>query len=205
MIEGNIITSNCAIIILAAGASTRLGRPKQLLPYHGKSLLEHAVDTANDSEASPVIVVLGAHARELEELVDEKKLHVVENKEWNEGMASSIRCGLNTLKRVALLSDGVILMVCDQPYLDAGIINELIATQKRTGKPIVACQYGNTAGTPVLFYKTLFSELLELQGDKGAKKVMEKYTENMVTVPFAGGEIDIDTEEDYTALSKRGS
>ncbi len=200
MTSENIIKSNCAVIILAAGRSARLGRPKQLLPYQGKSLLVHAVDIAKDSEAGPVIVVLGAGASELEKLIDEKNLHIVENKEWQEGIASSIRCGLNTLKRVALLSDAVILMVCDQPHIDTTIINELIDTQKKTGKPIVASRYGNTTGTPVLFFKSLFAELLELEGDKGAKKLIDKYPAELATISFPLGEIDIDTEEDYQAL-----
>ena len=200
MASKNIIKSNCAIIILAAGASARLGRPKQLLPYQGKSLLEHAVDIANDSDASPVIVVLGAGAAELEKMIDEKKLHIVENEEWQEGIASSIRCGMNTLKRVALLSDAVILMVCDQPHIETSVINELIATQKKTGKPIVASRYGDTMGTPVLFFKSMFAELLELEGDKGAKKIIDKYPTELAAIAFPLGELDIDTEEDYKTL-----
>lgn len=125
-----MIANNCGIVVLAGGESSRMGRPKQLLPYKGKSLLEHTVDIANDANADPVIVVLGANAESLEKIVDEKKVHIVENKEWKEGMASSIRCGLNTLMQVAPLSDSVILMVCDQPYISASLLNELIATQK---------------------------------------------------------------------------
>lgn len=178
-----------------------MGRPKQLLPYQGKSLLEHAVDIANDSQAAPLIVVLGAHAKDLEKEIDEKKLHIVENKDWQEGMSSSIRCGLQALKRVALLSDAVILMVCDQPYINPSILNDLIAMQKKTGKPIVASKYGNTLGTPVLFFKSLFPELLELKGDKGAKMIIEKYVDELATVPFEKGNIDIDTEDDYRALN----
>ena len=178
-----------------------MGRPKQLLPYNGKSLLEHTVDTANDAEANPVIVVLGANAALLEKEIDEKKVHIVENKEWEEGMASSIRCGLNTLLQIAPSADAVILMVCDQPFVSASLLNELISTQKNTGKLIVASQYGNTFGPPALFYKTIFPELLKLKGDAGARKIVTQYSDDTATVLFTEGKIDIDTEADYNALS----
>jgi molybdenum cofactor cytidylyltransferase len=158
------------------------------------------VDTANDAEAGPVIVVLGANAPELEKLIDEKKMHIVENREWQEGMASSIRCGLNTLKHIAPGSDAVIMMVCDQPYVNPSLLNELISTWKRTGKLIVSSEYGNTKGTPALFQKTVFPELLELKGDAGAKKIVEKYIKDSATVLFEKGAIDIDTEKDYQDL-----
>lgn len=177
-----------------------MGRPKQLLPYKGKSLLEHTVDIANDADAKPVIVVLGANAALLEKVVDEKKVHTVENKDWKEGMASSIRCGLNTLMNIAPLSDAVILMVCDQPYVSASLLDELIATQKNKGKLIVTSQYQNSIGPPALFYKTIFPELLELKGDAGARKIVEKYSNDVATVLFTQGNIDIDTEADYKAL-----
>jgi molybdenum cofactor cytidylyltransferase len=178
-----------------------MGRAKQLLPYKGKSLLEHAVDTANDADANPVIVVLGANAAVLEKEIDEKKVHIVENKEWQEGMASSIRCGLNTLLQIAPSSDAVILMVCDQPFVSASLLNELITTQKNTGKLIVTSQYENTIGPPALFYKTIFPELLKLKGDAGARKIVEQHNNATATVLFIKGNIDIDTEADYNALS----
>ncbi len=193
--------NNCAIIILAAGSSSRMGRPKQLLPYMGKSLLEHSVDIANDADANPVIVVLGANAALLEKEIDEKKVHIVVNDEWQEGMASSIRCGLNTLLHIAPSSGAAILMVCDQPFVSASLLNELISTQKNTGKQIVASQYQNTVGPPALFDKIIFPELMELKGDAGARKIVERHSNNTATVLFTGGNIDIDTEADYEALN----
>ena len=186
--------------MLAAGSSSRMGRPKQLLSHNGKSLLEHTVDSANDAEANPVVVVLGANAELLENIVDEKKVHIVENKEWKEGMASSIRCGLQTLLHIAPSSDAVIIMVCDQPYVSASLLNELIAAQNKTGKQIVTSKYENTIGPPALFYKSIFPELLELKGDAGARKIVEQHTNEIATVLFTKGNIDIDTEADYKAL-----
>lgn len=193
--------NNCAIIILAAGSSSRMGRPKQLLPYMGKSLLSHSVDIANDTDANPVIVVLGANAALLEKEIDEKKVHIVVNKEWQEGMASSIRCGLNTLLHIAPSSGAAILMVCDQPFVSAPLLNELISKQKNTGKQIVASQYQNTVGPPALFDKIIFPELMKLKGDAGARKIVEKHSSDTTTVLFTGGNIDIDTEADYKALN----
>ncbi len=193
--------TNCAVIILAAGASTRLGRPKQLLPFNGKSLLEHAVDTANDSMAEPVIVVLGANADLLEKEIDEKKVHVAVNSEWKEGMASSVRCGINTLLQIAPMTDAAIIMVCDQPYVSSTLLDHLIAMQKNSGKPIVTSQYENAIGPPALFHKTIFPELLQLKGDAGARKIIEQRMNDVATVPFQQGNIDIDTEADYKALS----
>jgi len=177
-----------------------MGRPKQLLSHNGKSLLENTVDTANDAEANPVIVVLGANAELLENIVVEKKVHIVENKEWKEGMASSIRCGLHTLLHIAPSSDAVIIMVCDQPFVSASLLNDLIATQKKTGKPIVTSHYENTMGPPALFYKTIFPELLELKGEAGARKIVERHSDDIATVLSTQGNIDIDTEADYKAL-----
>jgi len=185
---------------LAAGSSSRMGRPKQLLPYSGKSLLEHTVDTANDTDANPVIVVLGANAALLEKEISEKKVHVAVNTEWNEGMASSVRCGITTLQHIAPSCDAVIIMVCDQPFVSSSLLNELVATQKESGKPIVTSQYEIAVGPPALFHKTIFPELLELKGDAGARKIIEQRSADVATVLFKEGNIDIDTEADYKAL-----
>lgn len=177
-----------------------MGRPKQLLLYDDKSLLEHSVDTANETDSNPVIVVLGSNAALLEKEIDEKKIYIAENKDWKEGMASSIRCGINTLLHIAPSSDAVILMVCDQPHISSSLLNELIATQKNTGKLIVTSQYENAIGPPALFHRNIFPELLALKGDAGARKIVEQYSNNIATVLFAQGNIDIDTEADYQAL-----
>lgn len=162
--------------------------------------MEHSVNVANDADANPVIVVLGANAPLLEKEIEEKKVHIVVNKEWQEGMASSIRCGLNTLLHIAPSSGAAILMVCDQPFVSASLLNELISTQKNTGKQIVASQYQDTVGPPALFDKMIFPELMELKGDAGARKIVERHRNETTTVLFTGGNIDIDTEADYKAL-----
>jgi molybdenum cofactor cytidylyltransferase len=195
-----MIAESCAIIILAAGESTRMGRPKQLLPYNGKSLLEHAVDTANDSIAEPVIVVLGANADLLEKEIDDKKVHIAINNEWKEGMASSVRCGIKTLEHIAPSTDATVIMVCDQPFVSSVLLDHLISMQKNSGKLIVTSQYEDAIGPPALFHRTIFPELLQLKGDTGAKKIIEQRMNEVATVPFAEGAIDIDTEEQYRAI-----
>lgn len=163
--------------------------------------MEHTIDTANDADANPVIVVLGANAALLEKEIGEKKIHIVENKEWKEGMASSVRCGLSTLLQIAPSSDAAIIMVCDQPFVSTSLLNELIATQENTGKSIVTSQYENAIGPPALFHKTVFYELLALKGDAGARKIIEQHSNDVATVLFKKGDIDIDTEADYKSLS----
>jgi molybdenum cofactor cytidylyltransferase len=163
--------------------------------------LEHTIDTANDSEANPIIVVLGANAALLEKEIAEKRVHIVENSEWKEGMASSVCCGLSTLLHIAPSSDAAIIMVCDQPFVSSLLLNEFIATQKNTGKPIVTSQYENAIGPPALFHKTIFPELLALKGEAGARKIIEQRSSDVATVSFKQGSIDIDTEADYKALS----
>ena len=145
-------------------------------------------------------MVLGANAALLEKEIEEKKVHIVENKEWKEGMASSVRCGLDTLLHIAPSSDALIIMVCDQPYVSSSLLNELIVTQKNTGKPIVTSQYENAIGPPALFHKIIFTELLGLKGDAGARKIIEQRNSDVATVLFKQGSIDIDTEADYKAL-----
>jgi molybdenum cofactor cytidylyltransferase len=177
-----------------------MGRPKQLLPYNGKSLLEHTVDTANETDANPVIVVLGANAALLEKEIDEKNVRIIENIEWKEGMASSVRCGITTLLHIAPAADAVIIMVCDQPFVSSTLLNDLIATQKNTGKAIVTSQYETAIGPPALFHRSIFPELMKLKGDAGARKIMEQRSNDVATVLFKKGDIDIDTEADYKSL-----
>ena len=192
--------NNIGIVILAAGSSARLGKPKQLLPYDNKNLLQQTVDAAVYSNANSVIVVLGASADLVSKEIVKMNAHIIENKEWKEGMASSVRIGLNTLQKISPRAEGVIFMVCDQPYVSSSLLNDLIHTQKETGKPIISCNYGEAIGPPALFHKSLFNELMQLKGDAGARKIIQRYSDEVATIIFTKGKIDIDTNEDYEAL-----
>ena len=194
-------TNDIGAIILAAGSSSRLGEPKQLLKHDGKSLLQTAVDAANNADTNPVILVLGANADQISKEINKSKVQVIINSEWEEGMASSVRVGLNEVLFISPSIEAVILMVCDQPYISAELINDLINTHKQTRKPIVTCNYGETIGPPALFQRSLFKELMQLRGDVGARKIIQNHSNDVVTVLFAKGRIDIDTKEDYNALN----
>ena len=195
-----IMEDQCAIIILAAGASSRLGTPKQLLVYHQNTLLEHSIAAALLSVAQQVVVVLGAGAANVQPGIRDAKLVFIINEAWQEGMASSIRCGLNYLLEQSPTLQAVIFMVCDQPYISCELLDNLVTLQQQTGSAIVASQYAETKGIPALFSKALFPELLQLQGDAGARKLLMRHP--VVTIPFPLGNIDIDTAADYQALQK---
>jgi len=189
------------IILLAAGASSRLGKPKQLLLYQGKTLLQHGMQEANGTGAKTIVIVLGANADFLIKETASQSIEVILNTEWNEGMASSIRCGINKLLEIAPGIDAAIIMVCDQPYVTTKLLEDLVKKYQETGKPIIASIYEDNQGTPALFDKTIFASLLELKGDVGAKRIMKANPDLVALVNFPLGNIDIDTEEDYNSLT----
>ncbi|NEP02122.1 MAG: nucleotidyltransferase family protein [Symploca sp. SIO2E9] len=199
----NTTESNIAIIILAAGASTRMGTPKQLLPYQGNSLLCHTIETAIASVCNPVVVVLGANAQQIRSEVNQPSLMVIKNPDWHLGMGSSIRSGILFLANYSQTIDAAVIAVCDQPFLATEIINHLVAAYHATRKPIVACQYADTLGVPVLFSHIFFSELATLGETVGAKKLINKYYNEVFSIPFPRGVIDIDTLKDYLQLQTK--
>ena len=196
--------TGCGLILLAAGASTRLQQPKQLLPYQDKNLLQHSIQTALAAPVSFVMVVSGAYAGPVLEPHDDR-LEFVANSDWKEGMGSSIRCGLSVFLTNHPETERIILMVCDQPFVSATLLQDLVEKSTKENKHIVACSYGNTIGTPVLFTKKFFSRLAGLKGDEGAKKIVLENMDQTVVIPFPEGEIDIDTMQDYENLVQNHS
>ncbi len=194
------MSNTYGIIILAAGSSDRLGKPKQLLLYKNETLLQHLIDEAKKSEANDVIVVLGANSDIIQTELQTGNSIVAINNNWEEGMASSIRCGINELQKINPHITAAILMVCDQPFVTAALLNDLIITHQQTNKLIITSRYDNTTGPPALFHKNIFSELLKLAGDAGARSIVQKYANEVVAVSFPKGDIDIDTDADYAAL-----
>lgn len=189
--------SNVAIIILAAGASTRMGKPKQLLPYQGSSLLQHTIESAIASVCKPVVVVLGANAQHIRPEIAQPAVQVVENPQWNLGMSASIRSGILSLSETI---DAAVITVCDQPFLSAEIINDLVERYHSSGKAIAASEYAGTLGVPALFGRALFSELATLGDSVGAKHLINKHLNQVFGVPFPLGAVDIDTPQDYEQL-----
>jgi molybdenum cofactor cytidylyltransferase len=187
------------IVVLAAGESLRLGKPKQNLSYQHKTLLQHTVESALETECRPVIVVLGAYSEIVHPTIANQKIHIIHNTEWQEGMASSVRHGVAALQKVADI-DSVLLLLCDQPFVDNELLEIMLYEYKVSGKGIVACAYNNTIGVPVLFGRKYFNALLQLTGNEGAKKLLSMHTEDILSVSFTLGSVDIDTMDDYQGL-----
>jgi len=187
------------ILILAAGNSSRLGEPKQLLHFKGKSLLRNVAEEALKISKA-VIVVTGSNHTEISKEIEDLKIVITENKNWNEGMGSSINIGLNQLLNSFPTIENCIISVCDQPFIDASVFSELIQMQKDSQKGIVASKYSETLGTPVLFSKKYFKDLSNLSGHEGAKRLLQKFKDDIAEISFEKGAIDIDTQDDYQKL-----
>jgi len=188
------------LIILAAGSATRMGRPKQLLSYQGRSLILHAVEVALASLCQPIIVVLGAYVEQIKPELMLKAVQVVENSQWQEGMSSSIRAGISMLLKTNSKLDAVIISLADQPLVSPQIFNQLIQSYQETQKVIIASKYNETTGVPALFSNALFPELMQLEGDKGAKALIQKYIDTGLILLIPEAAIDIDTPDDYKQL-----
>ncbi|MGL5878470.1 MAG: nucleotidyltransferase family protein [Xenococcaceae cyanobacterium] len=186
-----------AAVILAAGASTRMGTPKQLLLDRGQSLLRRVTETAIAAHCSPIFVVLGAYSDRIRCELKDLPVQVVENLEWQKGMGSSIRHGIQALMKTSPIVEAVILLLCDQPFVSAQTIHQLESVYRSTNHPIIASAYQNTIGVPALFDSTLFLELTRLTQAEGAKKVIQRHINSVVTVEFPQGAIDLDTPNDY--------
>jgi molybdenum cofactor cytidylyltransferase len=196
-------TATVGLLLLAAGSSSRLARPKQLLPYQGQTLLRHAAEVAAASPCRPLVLVTGALHDELLPEIDGLPFHVVRNDSWADGMGGSIAAGLAELETAseAAKVDAVIVILCDQPLLTDEVIGQLIVQFQATGQPVVASAYAGTQGVPALFSREIFGQLLELRGAAGARELLQQYA-HLPTVDFAGGATDVDTEAQYAALNE---
>jgi molybdenum cofactor cytidylyltransferase len=190
----------CGIIILAAGNSSRLGQAKQLLTFRNKTLLRHVMDEASAVSDTWTIVVTGAERERLEQELEGSAAVVCHNADWEQGMSASIHIGLQKLMEIEPAATCCIIAVCDQPHITAGVFNGLLEKFRETSCGIIASAYADTAGTPVLFSKAHFDDLLRLQGHEGAKKLLNTYAQQVLLCPFEAGAVDIDTEKDYQRL-----
>ena len=196
---------NCAVVIIAAGESKRLGSPKQLLLLDKDSMLNRLIKMVQKAVDFPIYLVLGSNAEKIKAQLPNVSLNIVENTEWQEGMGSSIRIGVQAVIDSANKHDGVIILVCDQPYLSESSIKDLIALQAINNTAIAASFYANIAGTPALFHQSVFSDLLALKGDQGAKRIIQERDQELAKLQFEKGVLDIDTPEDYQQLLKEAS
>ena len=195
--------SPIAIVILAAGASARMGVPKQLLRHRGRSLVRNAVEAALGSTCRPVVIVLGANAKQIQPEIDGLPLQIVQNPHWTEGLSTSIRAGIEALVSAADLPEAVVLTLCDQPLVCSDDIEALVAAYGSTKRPIIASQYAGTLGVPALFAQPVLPELLRLAGDAGAKPVIQSHLATVWPVPCPHAAIDLDTLEDSDAIRSK--
>jgi molybdenum cofactor cytidylyltransferase len=188
---------NIGAVVLAAGGSSRLGQPKQLLSFRGETLIRRAVRAAADAGCDPVVVVVGETGEAIQAELQSTSAMVIENLHWQEGPGTSIRCGVNQLSDSA---DAVVLLVCDQPFVEASIVKKLIDALETSGKPIVASRYANTLGVPALFARSKFEALLALPAAAGAKRLITTQPDDVASIHFDEGAIDVDTAEDFERL-----
>jgi molybdenum cofactor cytidylyltransferase len=189
------------VLVLAAGASQRLGRPKQQVVFNGSALLVNTVAQARQS-GRRVYVALGSNAAQHQPLLPPEMAEVWVNPGWQLGMGHTLKFGLAALLRAHPVLDAVIVSVCDQPYLTAAVFQQLANAYHPARRPLVACRYAVGEGVPALFGRAYFDELLALPDDAGAKKILQRHAGRAGWVSFPQGHIDIDTPDDLAALIK---
>jgi len=188
------------IILLAAGGSTRLGRPKQLVAFRGMPLIKYAAVTALITEL-PAVAVLGSSSKRIRKELNDLAISAVVNPEWKKGLSTSIRKGLTVLRKEHSDLEAVIIMLCDQPGVTPDTLVRLAEKYESTGMPIVASKYGDTLGVPALFGYEMFGELLALEGESGAKSLIRRYEDTLVTnIHAPEALIDVDTSKDVESL-----
>ena len=190
--------SKTGIIILAAGNSSRMGEPKQLMKFKSKTFLQHIIEESKEANLNPVICVTGYQSDQISKAIAGMNVIIVNNGQWSEGMGTGISAGIKEALQSDL--DSVILAVSDQPYVSSGLFAKMLTLKDKSGKKIVASSYAGTLGTPVLFDKEYFNQLISLHGNQGAKNIVHMNMSDVCTVKFEKGSIDIDTKEDYEKL-----
>jgi len=189
------------IIILAAGNSSRLGEPKQLLKFKNQTLIRRAAETAVQSKAEKIVVVLGANFESIKKEIEDLDCATVFNEIWSAGMSSSLKIGLEKLLEIAPDISGAIISLCDQPLVRKKHFDELIERFFQTRKPIVSAFYNEKSGVPALFSRERFSDLMNLEGDRGARKLLNSDSDNIEKINMPEAAFDVDTFEDFETLS----
>lgn len=185
-------------VILAAGSSRRLGGgiPKQLLEIEGRPMIRRIAERALASRLSEVVVVLGHLGPRVRRPLAGLDLTLVENPDYRQGQSTSLRAGLGGLRREV---SAALFIPCDQPFLTARLLDDLIGAHERTGGAIVAPVFRGRRGSPVLFHRSLFPELLQIEGDVGGRAILDRHAEKIVEVGLDDDEplLDMDTWNDY--------
>lgn len=191
-----------ALMLLAAGAATRMGQPKQLLDFAGRPLIRHCTEIALASVCRPIVVVLGANADRVRPALADLPVRVVLNERWEAGVGTSIQAGLAAL--AGETSSGVLLTLADLPFIPARAFNDLVECHLSRGVSLVASSYSDTLGVPALFGRALFPELLNLEASAGCKGILLRHASNLASLPCPEAAADLDTPEDYARMKPAG-
>jgi molybdenum cofactor cytidylyltransferase len=196
------LDTDTGIIILAAGSSSRMGSSKQLLPINNEPLLIHTIKQAVLTSRN-VVVVLGSGFEQHFDLVKPMNVSTVRNIAWEKGMGTSIKEGLHFLINNIRTSRNALFMTCDQPYVDSDYLKKIIQQANHKTGHIIASTYNGTVGIPALFPYSYFNDLLNLNDDEGAKKVIQKNFIDVVMVDFPEGAVDLDTPDEYKQFLRK--
>lgn len=192
--------SNLAILILAAGESKRMGTAKAFLQLSGKSLLERTIASAKTVNVDSIYLVTGAYHEKMRGIANKHNIPLIFNPDWQEGMASSLRHGIKVLEKSSHIQGAMVLLI-DQPFVDASLLEELIQRFNKNPNHPIASFYKNVNGVPAIFPSVMWKELLELKGDKGARQLLNQ-REDVISVPFEKGAIDLDFPSDIEQIKR---
>lgn len=189
-----------AALILAAGSSSRLGQPKQLVKVNEVPLLVRTVQAALDAGFTQILVVLGSNYHEHKSVIENLPVEILFHTDWANGMGSSLKAGLKKILENKPETEAVVVTVCDQPHISGSHLKALLNKYHESQARVVASKYNDTLGVPALFDQRLFEELLQVADSQGAKAVIQKQTNYVEFVDWPEGSIDIDTPEDLRKL-----
>ncbi|NIW46244.1 MAG: putative selenium-dependent hydroxylase accessory protein YqeC [Gammaproteobacteria bacterium] len=198
--EVTAVHRQVAGVVLAAGGSSRLGRPKQLLEWQGKPFVQAVVETARDSGLSPVIVVIGAYQQEVEAALEGFPVQLVINPDWMEGQATSVRSAVSYLSDEYPQVEAALFFLVDQPQIPSALVQTLLDAYSETFSPITAPMVDDRRGNPVLFDRSTFKELSKLEGDAGGRQVFSRFKVQYIPWLDSTAGLDVDTREDYERL-----
>ncbi|SMD32394.1 molybdenum cofactor cytidylyltransferase [Reichenbachiella faecimaris] len=193
------MSTSPTILILAAGSSSRLGQPKQLLHFKGKTLIENVVKTAS-SLSNEVFVILGSSHEKIAPMVPHASAKITYFEEWQQGMGSTISFGVQQILNQDRYTKNILILLCDQLHVTEQILTELIFFHEESDHLITACGYDKSYGAPAIFNRKTFLDLLNLHGEQGAKKVIQKHFKSTQIISYPEAQVDIDTPQDLALL-----
>jgi molybdenum cofactor cytidylyltransferase len=191
------------VMILAAGEAKRMGKAKMLLPFKQTTLLGHLIEEIIPLKPNIIQLVTGHYHDLIVQQINTERICVIRNTGYKEGMSSSIQVGLTAMLNACPDMEFLVIVVSDQPLLNSSVLINLFNKQQQTSKGIVASIYNGINGTPVLLSSAYFAQLYNLTGDKGARVILQQFPDDVATIDFESGELDIDTAEDYERFCKK--